>query len=613
MKTTKIPSRIGTFDIETEGLFGVPRVIGWMLDEEYYSAARIYDWYAFAEIAESDGHVVWYAHNADFDFSYVAAYVNDNTDDEIDWSSTIFTSGSLLRVMLKSGIEVRDSMRLLPGTLDNVLKSWGTQTQKHHINWYQLGYDSLEDYYTRVPIDDAEYREYLKADVKGLYEVLHMLKELTGLEELKLTTASTAVEMYKQDNPENYELATFPHWSKEKDAYMREAYYGGRTEVFKPVAEHAYHYDVNSLYPYIMMQGKFPVGYPYESRDSVHAAKIWQAYLDDEYSACIVTATVRVPESAGDYPPLPYRRDGKLIFPVGEFTGTWVGGELDMACRYCDVEIVKVHKAYAWQHSIPIFEKFIGRMMDGKINSTGAKREFYKLIQNSLYGKFGQNPERKLVGPYTGKLVGSDKVQFVYRTIYGNLCEYTARRHSPFMQPHIAAFITSAARTHMLAAMLRERKYGNTVIYMDTDSLVLEKPMEKAFVDPTYYGAFKLESKVKEGIYLLPKLYAEVEGIVGEDGKSIIKAKGVPRDIRVDLTFNWYRLAYLKLVDDPIGVSIPVYTAYPQRLKFLRSVLDQKSPLTRVLTHKTLFFDKTKRHIYWSENRSEALVISETS
>lgn len=40
------------------------------------------------------------------------------------------------------------------------------------------------------------------------------------------------------------------------------SYYGGRTEVFKPLLKNGYHYDVNSLYPYVMLENKFPVGFP---------------------------------------------------------------------------------------------------------------------------------------------------------------------------------------------------------------------------------------------------------------------------------------------------------------------------------------------------------------
>jgi len=35
---------------------------------------------------------------------------------------------------------------------------------------------------------------------------------------------------------------------------IKEAYYGGITEVYKPYGENLYYYDVNSLYPYVSLQ-----------------------------------------------------------------------------------------------------------------------------------------------------------------------------------------------------------------------------------------------------------------------------------------------------------------------------------------------------------------------
>jgi len=35
---------------------------------------------------------------------------------------------------------------------------------------------------------------------------------------------------------------------------IKQAYYGGITEVYKPYGENLYYYDVNSLYPYVALQ-----------------------------------------------------------------------------------------------------------------------------------------------------------------------------------------------------------------------------------------------------------------------------------------------------------------------------------------------------------------------
>lgn len=40
------------------------------------------------------------------------------------------------------------------------------------------------------------------------------------------------------------------------------SYYGGMVDVYKPYGINLYHYDINSLYPYIMQKYKMPVSKP---------------------------------------------------------------------------------------------------------------------------------------------------------------------------------------------------------------------------------------------------------------------------------------------------------------------------------------------------------------
>ncbi|GER42509.1 DNA polymerase [Striga asiatica] len=47
-----------------------------------------------------------------------------------------------------------------------------------------------------------------------------------------------------------------------EDSFIRRAYYGGHTDVYKPYGENLYYYDVNSLYPYVMKEFPMPGGKP---------------------------------------------------------------------------------------------------------------------------------------------------------------------------------------------------------------------------------------------------------------------------------------------------------------------------------------------------------------
>lgn len=46
-----------------------------------------------------------------------------------------------------------------------------------------------------------------------------------------------------------------------QDAYIRQSFYGGRSEIFQPICEtKSYYYDINSLYPFIMKTMPLPIG-----------------------------------------------------------------------------------------------------------------------------------------------------------------------------------------------------------------------------------------------------------------------------------------------------------------------------------------------------------------
>jgi hypothetical protein len=62
----------------------------------------------------------------------------------------------------------------------------------------------------------------------------------------------------------------------------------------------------------------------------------------------------------------------------------------------------------------------------------------------------------------------------------------------------------------------------NLSYYTDTDSIILEKPLDSKYVN-NELGSFKLESIIKEGYFIAPKLYY----LTTSDEKSIVKAKGL--------------------------------------------------------------------------------------
>ena len=92
-----------------------------------------------------------------------------------------------------------------------------------------------------------------------MYDLLILVMEIAEIELDQFimcpTVASLTMKLYRTNFKEDYDKATQKFWAGKllvDELFLREAYFGGRTEVFTPILYHGYHYDVVSLYPYVM-------------------------------------------------------------------------------------------------------------------------------------------------------------------------------------------------------------------------------------------------------------------------------------------------------------------------------------------------------------------------
>ena len=606
---------IATFDTETSGFLGRIRLIGWYDGQTYRVSTDANDWWDFASmsvVSDENDTPVWYAHNLDFDLGKLWKAL-PHLRTQIDWNKSIQINMRMVKVVFNNGVELHDSLTLLPGTLDSVLRSWGTEIGKLSSEALAKagGYKDVDDYYCHVPVDDPDYLEYLRHDVMGLYEVLSRLHRFTGLSEAdfcrKLTTASLAMKLYQTWFDSEYKALSKTKWREESDTSMRRAFFGGRTEVYGTHVENGFHYDVNSLYPFVMGENAYPYSYP-ETSEGKAAQRAWEMYLPDAtgnrfYKACIVTAKVVVPASL-KIPPLSVRHKGRLVFPTGTIKGTWCGCELENAVKH-GCTVVKVYDCAAWVQTSYYFTGWVEKMAERKCNTEGAERAFYKLLQNSLYGKFAQRRTQTDVAEWTPeldvKLRARHAVNYVRCTEVGMLVEYEVTRFASFMQPHIAAHITAFARVLLYDAMMTEQDRGNVVVYTDTDSLVTTQRMDAETVGPTEYGLWKLEREVGRGLYVSPKLYAEVD----PEGCEILKGKGLLRSYRDSLSFSSYESIMARLV---CGESIiELYSGIPNRRRFLRAILANGDVDEPRFESKSIHADTwQKRQIDWESGETKA-------
>jgi hypothetical protein len=279
----------------------------------------------------------------------------------------------------------------------------------------------------------------------------------------------------------------------------RAAYVGGRTECFRMGSYQGdfYYLDVNSMYPSVMRNNLYPTRlmsvYGYFSIDDMAKA----------LTRCAVVAEVDINTDQPDYPLV---HDGKLVFPTGQFTVTLCGPELQHALDHG--RITRLHRTACYDYA-DIFTEFIDFMyaqrMERKAEGDEAGAWFFKVIMNSLYGKFGQRGRRyETLGQCDPDIVAvldtvnADTHELSTERKFGGLIQqWIVEDESRESMPVISAYVSAYARRVLADAI--DRAGRDNCWYCDTDSLVVNKAgYERLQVDPESdkLGAWRLDKKI---------------------------------------------------------------------------------------------------------------------
>lgn len=444
-----------------------------------------------------------YAHNGgNFDHLFVLRWLlTFKPDCSIEFVPTQ-SSVLLMTVTIgKQKYEFRDSMRLMPASLDSIAKTLLGEGKLENIN-----YDNLH-------LDPRRY-EYLQRDCLQLYSVLHLWKQ-TVESKLRggcgLTVAATAIETLRR----GYLQKTLCQLPPEVEALVREGYYGGRTEIFHKggtftKAKPLRCFDVNSMYPWAMSQ-----------RLPTHLLSTSEKYLN---LACAGFVECTVDTSACDsqalrYPVLPYRHEGKLMFPLGRFRGVWSTVELKLAAQK-GYKIFNIGRA-AYFKTESVFEQYVHelyKLRDKKRSDYDETlSKIAKLLLNATYGKFGTNRDReklwvrpsletileKGMSPLQGPLTLPVYVEQVQ-------CD------ADYILPHLAAWITALGRVRLLEYIYQCKEQ---VYYCDTDSVYTTSTLPSS----TELGQMKEEyGDIIQASFVAPKVYK----LVHSDGHETSRVKG---------------------------------------------------------------------------------------
>jgi hypothetical protein len=480
-------------------------------------------------LGEFDGYFLYKALLNHYNVKNVTSLVDDTNS---------FISITLTDII---NIEWKDSLRIFPLSLDKLCKMFSVEGK---TNIYNLQFRCLDLLFNNVKLLN-EFIEYSKQDALSLYNALTHAQNLyfnkfkIDIESI-YSTATLSLKIYRT----NFQPKPIFILPSNIDSFIRNGYYGGGTDVYKGYATKVYKYDVNSLYPHAMLK---PMPYNLISNGIIN---ISYRSLDTFFG--FVLAKIECPVDMLR-PVLPYHKDGKTIYPVGNWEGVYFSEELKavekLGYKITLIKGLEFSKEYLFQDFVEHFYKI-------KQHSTGVERETAKLQLNNLYGYFG----RKQIGINTENVHNNELKNILltrivksinpindnYSTVltYSNinyklLKDLNNQFHSigsdkSFIMSNVglAAAVTAYARMHMIPF-----KIHPDTLYTDTDSAFTTSQMDPSLIGKEL-GLMKDELKgllIEEAYFVGPKKYGY--WLLDRDGTRIEESvfSGVPRN---SLSFN---------------------------------------------------------------------------
>ncbi len=521
-----------------------------------------------------DCNITMYYHNLKFDGAFWLSYLLvdlgfkqaliHNSEDELDVSwkyekdmenhevkFVVSDRGQWYQITFKENdhyFVIKDSLKLLPFSVKKIGKDFGTKHKKLEMEY--KGYR-----YAGCNITEEEKR-YIANDVLVVKEALeNMFNDGHNKLTIGACCLSEFKEMHKYGdlNYMKYEdvypdLESIPlseeYNATNVDAYIRKSYKGGWCYLVKgkenKIKRNGLTADVNSLYPSMMHSesgNKYPIGKP----------KFWSGnYIPDlalkEHTYYFVRIKTRF-----------YLKDGYLPFIQIKGNPLYVGTEalessdvydvktgeyythymnpfthkmsdtrVELTLTQTDYELLKEHYELVdfeildgcfFYTVCGLFDEYINKYKEMKLNSTGAKRAEAKLFLNNLYGKMASSSDSSFKIAY---IKDNGVLAFIPITERKKKTGYIA----------IGSAITSYARNFTIRSA-QENFHGvnkRGFIYADTDSIHCDlKPEELngVKVHDKNFCCWKLESTWDVGYFTRQKTY--IEHVIEEDLKPIEK------------------------------------------------------------------------------------------
>lgn len=208
-------------------------------------------------------------------------------------------------------------------SLNNLCKIFGVTGK---ISSYNEDFNSLHLLNSNKELYN-NFIEYAKQDSLSLYEALTTAQN-TYYNDFKvdittiLSTSTLSLKIFRK----HFLKHNIPILKGTEDSFIRASYFGGATDYYIAKAENLYYSDVNSLYPYAMLNDM-----PLNIIKSYNQLESKSIDLNNFFGFIKVKVIVNYPKGVDSKlinPMLACKYEGRTIFPYGTWIGTYFSEEL---------------------------------------------------------------------------------------------------------------------------------------------------------------------------------------------------------------------------------------------------------------------------------------------
>lgn len=383
----------------------------------------------------------------------------------------------------------KDSLRIFNVSLDDLCKEFGVKGKKSSYNpiWndFSLFNDViLTNKFIKYALQDS------LAILEALLEAQYIYWDTYGVDLATIWSTSTlSLKIFRS----RFLDKVIPSLTQAQDFYIRKSYFGGATDHYKRYGENLYYYDVNSLYPSVMIK-------PMPFLHLFYLNSISENDFKHFFGFCL--AEITCPKDI-KIPLLPYRNmNNQIIYPTGTWTGIYFSELLKEVMKHG--YIVKPINGHEFSKE-NVFNKYVHYFYHIKKTTSGIAKFIAKMHLNQLYGYFGRNQEiivtRNVDKNELEELLQTriiDTIVTIHDNLFivllkGNLnhklikdLNYTLdlkdfKHLDRSVKSNVA--IASAVTAYAQMEMIKYKTMPNhTIYYSDTDSMFLDKSLPEDLI-----------------------------------------------------------------------------------------------------------------------------------